>query len=370
MTQLQTAPTENAQQPLELDGARAEAFAGRLIDILDNGSLTLFISLGHRTGLFDTMAALGPGTSAEVARAAAMDERYVREWLGGLVVGGIVEYAPETGHYTLPPEHAASMTSAAGPDDVALFTRYIPLMGQVEDEIAHVLREGGGVPYSAYPAFQTLQRDETSRVYDAMLVGSILPLAPGLVEQLEAGIDVVDVGTGAGHAVNVMARAFPRSRFLGIDISEEGIALGRAEATAWGLDNTRFEVRDAASLTGRFDLVTAFDTVHDQAHPTRLLRSVAESLAEDGLFLMGDIAFSSNLEENIGNPLGPTVFALSLFHCMTVSLAYGGEGLGTAWGTQQALEMLAAAGFGDVTSEQVEGDPLNIYYLARKAPRA
>ncbi len=356
----------NTELHTEFDTQRAEEFAGRLVTMLDDASLVLLTSVGQRTGLFDAMAGLGPATSTEVARAAALDERYVREWLGGTVVGGLVDFDPVRRTYVLPPEHAAFTTTAAGPDNLGFFAQYISLMGAIEPEIDRVFREGGGVPYSAYPSFQELQRDETARVFDAALVPTMLPLVPGLVERLEAGIDVVDIGTGAGHAVNVMARAFPRSRFLGVDISEEGIGLGRAEAADWGLANARFEVTDAAALAGSFDLITAFDTVHDQAEPTTLLHAIADALADDGVFLMGDIAFSSNLEDNVGNPFAPTVFALSVFHCLTVSLAYGGEGLGTAWGEQRAREMLAAAGFGDVTTAQVEGDPLNVYYIAHR----
>lgn len=352
-----------------LDEERVEAFAARLTSMMDDASLALLTSLGHRTGLFDAMAGLGPATSAEVARAAVLDERYVREWLGGMTVGGFVEYDPAARTYLLPAEHAAATTRAAGPDNVAFITQYIGLMGNVEPEIARVFREGGGLPYSAYPTFQQLQRDETARVFDAALVDGILTLVPGLVERLEQGIDVVDVGTGGGHAVNVMARAFPRSRFLGIDISEEGLGLARAEAEAWGLTNARFEVTDAATLSGRFALVTAFDTVHDQAQPTKFLEAVAGAVADDGIFLMGDIAFSSDLEDNVANPLAPTIFALSVFHCLTVSLAYGGEGLGTAWGEQKARTMLAAAGLGEIDTAQVEGDPFNIYYIARKQGR-
>jgi len=352
-----------------LNQERAEAFGARLMAVIDDASLAMLTSVGHRTELFDALAGLGPSTSDQVARAAALDERYVREWLGGMVVGGFVEYDTAAHTYVLPPEHAAFLTDAAGPDNLAFFTQYFGEMGIIEPEIVRVFREGGGVPYSSYPTLPQLQRDETARVYDAALIDGILPLVHGLVERLEAGLDVVDVGTGGGHAINVMARAFPRSNFLGIDISEEGIGLARAEAEAWGLPNAHFDVADAVSLTGTFDLVTAFDTVHDQAQPTKLLEAVADAVADDGVFLMGDIAFSSHLEENIGEPLAPTVFAFSVFHCLTVSLAYGGEGLGTAWGEQNARSMLAAAGFDAVDTAQVEGDPLNVYYIARRSRR-
>ena len=197
------------------------------------------------------------------------------------------------------------------------------------------------------PEFQALQAEESTPLYDTALVGAMLPLVPGIVERLEAGIDVADVGCGQGHAVNVMAQAFPNSRFVGYDFSEEGIAAGRAEAEWLGLANARFEVRDVANLgaTAQFDLVTAFDTIHDQAQPRRVLRGIVESLRPDGALLMMDMAASSHLEENIEHPMGPLLYAASTFHCMTVSLAQGGEGLGTVWGEQKAAEYLTEAGF-------------------------
>ncbi len=349
-----------------IDEERAAAFADRMVGLLDSGSLALLTSLGHRTGLFDALDGLGPATSEEVARAATLDERYVREWLGGMVVGEVVEYDPATATYVLPPEHAAFTTSAAGTDDIAFFTRYLSLMGAIESEVARVFREGGGVPYETYDTFQTLQRDETARVFDASLVDTIIPLVPGATACLRDGARVLDVGTGAGHAVNVLARAFPDSHFTGVDISEEGIGLARAEAAAWGLDNAHFEVLDAVDVRGSYDLITAFDTIHDQAQPTKVLAAIAEALAEDGVFLMADIAFSSDLEDNVGQTFAPTVFAFSVFHCLTVSLAYGGEGLGTAWGEQLARQKLQEAGFGEVETAQVEDDPLNLYYIARR----
>lgn len=350
-----------------VDQAAAEQFAGRIVGVLDNASLALLLSLGHRTGLLDTLGELDrPATSTDVARAAALDERYVRELLGGLVVAEVLTYDAANRTYRLPPEHAATLTTAAGPDNLAFFTQYVGLMGTIEPEIARVFREGGGVPYEQYATFQPLQRAETARVYDAALVQAILPLASGVIDRLQAGIDVLDVGTGGGHAINVMARAFPNSRFVGVDISTEGIGLARAEAESWGLSNATFQVADAAEFTGTYDLITAFDTIHDQARPTQVLAAIAGALADDGVFLMGDIEFSSKLEENVGNPFAPTVFAFSVFHCLTVSLAYGGEGLGTAWGRQLARQKLTEAGFTDISATYVEGDPLNVYFVARK----
>ncbi|MFC9498225.1 class I SAM-dependent methyltransferase [Streptomyces sp. NPDC056975] len=349
-----------------VDSERKEEFAGRMVRVVNDACLGYLCSLGHRTGLFDAMAPLPPSTSVQIAKAADLDERYVREWLGGLTVAGVVEYRPADGTYWLPPEHAASLTRAAGPENMASLLQDLALLGIVEDEVLDAFRNGGGVPYSSYPRFQELQAEETGRVYDVALVDAIVPLAPGLPERLRAGIDALDIGTGQGHAVNLLAQAFPGSRFHGIDISPTGIAAARAEAERLGLDNVRFDVVDTADLSGTYDLITAFDVIHDLARPARTLDAVAAALRDDGVFLMGDISASSNLEENIDHPLGPTLYTFSVFYCMTVSLGEGGAGLGTVWGRQRALQMLADAGFGDIDVEQVEGDILNVYYVARK----
>ncbi|MEU8346844.1 class I SAM-dependent methyltransferase [Spirillospora sp. NPDC048832] len=349
---------------MSTDTARQEEFTGFVVDVLNKGALALLVSVGHQTGLFDTMSTLPPSTSREIAEAAHLDERYVREWLGGMVVGGVLEYEPGADTYTLPPEHAASLTNSAGVDNLAGMMQYIALMGEVEQQIVECFRNGGGVPYSAYPRFQALQAEETARVYDAALVDTIVPLAPGLTERLRDGIDVLDVGTGQGHAPIVLAQAFPRSRFLGLDQSEDGIAAARAEADRLSLDNVRFTTGDASKIDGRYDLVTAFDVIHDLARPQEVLNAIAASLRDGGTFLMGDIAASSRLEENIGHPFGPALFGFSVFYCMTTSLSTGGAGLGTVWGEQIARRMLQDAGFTDVQVRSVEGDPVNAYYVA------
>jgi len=314
------------------------------------------------------MAGLPPSTSAQIAQATGLNERYVREWLGAMVTGRIIEYDPNSGAYRLPPEHAATLTRAAGPDNLANLAQYIPLMGNVEEHIISAFRNGGGVPYSAFPRFQQLQAEESAQIHDAVLIDVTLPLVPGLVDRLNAGIDVLDIGCGQGHSINLMARAFSNSRFTGYDFSEEGIAAANSEAAAWGLSNARSEVKDAATLNepAAYDLITAFDTIHDQAQPTGVLRAIAEALRPGGVFLMVDIAASSNVHENMDHPLGPALYAVSTMHCMTVSLALSGEGLGTMWGEQLARQKLAEAGFTNVEVKQVPGDFLNNYYIATK----
>jgi SAM-dependent methyltransferase len=215
--------------------------------------------------------------------------------------------------------------------------QFIPLLAAVEQEVVECFRHGGGVPYSSYERFLTLMAEDSATVHDASLIDDILPVVPGALDRLAAGIDVADIGCGQGHAVNLMAQAFPASRFSGFDFSAAAIAAGWGEAESLELDNARFEGCDVATLDapGRFDLVTAFDAIHDHANPGRVLANIASSLRPGGTFLMGDIKASSHVEDNIEVPWAAFLYTASTLHCMTVSLALDGDGLGTVWGPRR-----------------------------------
>jgi SAM-dependent methyltransferase len=351
-----------------IDPAKAEAFAGHVIGILNGGMTSLMISVGHRTGLFDAMASMPPSTSQEIARATGLNERYIREWLGNMTTARILEHDPAKGTYWLPAEHAASITRAAGPNNLATFAEFVSQMGMVEDGVVEAFQKGGGVPYSQFPKFQQMMAGLSAQIFDATLLDVVVPLVPRLRERLEAGADVADIGCGQGHAINLLAQAFPKSRFVGYDFSAEGVAAGRAEAKAMGLRNATFEEKDVTALgeSSRFDFITAFDSIHDQAHPRKVLRGIHEALKPGGTFLMVDIAANSAHGDNMDHPMAPAFYAISTFHCMTVSLALGGEGLGNMWGMQKARELLAEAGFKDAEVKHVEGDIMNAYYICRK----
>jgi 2-polyprenyl-3-methyl-5-hydroxy-6-metoxy-1,4-benzoquinol methylase len=352
----------------QFDQVEAEAFAERMVDVLNSASIALMTSIGHRTGLFDAMAGLPPSTSEQIADAANLNERYVREWLGAMVVGRIVEHDPENGTYQLPQEHAAFLTRAAAPENMAAFTQWIPLLGSVEDGIVDSFKNGGGVPYSAFPRFHEVMAEESGQTVVAALTDHILPLVPGLPKRLEEGIDVLDVGCGSGRALNLMARKFPNSRFVGYDFSEEAISRARAEAQEHGTTNVRFEARDVTALGEKdsYDLITTFDAVHDQADPAAVLKGITDALKDDGVYLMQDIAGSSHHHGDMDHPIGPLLYTVSTMHCMTVSLAQDGEGLGAMWGEEKAKEMLKEAGFTEVEVEQLPHDFQNSYYIIKK----
>lgn len=347
-----------------------DEFAARVTGALDSAGLALLLSLGHQSGLLDTMAALPESaTSAAIAAASGLDERYVREWLGGMTVARVVEYDAAAASYRLPAHRAAVLTRTAGPANLARIAQYIALLGEVEQDVLGCFRRGGGLQYSQYPRFHTIMAERSGEVFDTALVDTVLPLVDALPERLRAGIDVADFGCGSGHAVNVMARAFGASRFTGIDFSAEGIERATREAAQRGLPNAKFESRDLAAMdtTSAYDLITAFDAIHDQARPAQVLANIHRALRPGGTLLMVDSKASSRLEENIGVPMTTYRFTVSLMHCMPVSLALDGAGLGTMWGRQLAASMLAEAGFVDVTVTEIDVDTSNYYYIARKA---
>ncbi|MHC4940996.1 MAG: class I SAM-dependent methyltransferase [Planctomycetota bacterium] len=274
-----------------LNTAASEAFAGRMIEIANHGALALMISVGHRTRIFDTLTDLGDASPADLAERAGLNERYVREWLGAMVTGGILDHDPAAGTYSLPPERAAWLTRSASPDNLAVTTQFIPLLGSVEDDIVECFQRGGGVPYTRFRRFHEVMAEESNQTVVAGLEEHILPLIEGMIDRLEEGIDVLDVGCGSGRAMNWLARRFPNSRFRGYDFSEEAVANARREARLHTTPNVEFHVRDAAALQDveRYDLITAFDAIHDQARPAAVLAGIQRALKPGGIFLMQDI---------------------------------------------------------------------------------
>ncbi len=351
-----------------IDQARSDRFAEKMFSLLNHGALTIMISIGHRTGLFDSMCELPPSTSAGIAEAAGLNERYVREWLGAMVTGGVVEYDPQNGTYHLPAEHAAWLTRKATPNNFAVSTQWFSIAGSVEDKIVECFQKGGGVPYKEFKRFNEVMSEESNQTVVVPLLDHLLPLVPGIKDRLSAGIEVLDVGCGSGFALIEMARTYPNSRFTGYDLLPEAIERGKARAEENGLTNISFESRDVSKFEDRerFDLITTFDAVHDQADPARVLSNIYEALKDDGFYFMQDIKGSSHVEKNMDNPLAPFLYTVSCTHCMTVSLAQGGKGLGAMWGRELACEMLREAGFSEIDVKELPHDPINYYYIIRK----
>ncbi len=350
----------------QIDMEKAQAFAGQLFGYYGGGILSLMIDIGHKKGLFEA-AAKGPATSQELATRAGMNERYVREWLGAVTTSGIFQYDRNSRKYTLPAEHAVCLTGDTG-FNMAPMSQFVAHTGKHVHKVADAFQNGGGVPYSEFrPEFTELLDQINRRGYDENLIGVYLPSATGLPDRLRQGIRVADIGCGTGHCINIMAKEYPNSTFVGYDIAEDAIAAGNQEAKKMGLSNARFEVLDCAKLPPepKFDLITCFDAIHDQVAPATVLQRISDGVAPGGIFLMVDIKANSDVADNIGNPMAPFLYGVSVMHCMTVSLAHNGAGLGTVWGEQLARQMLADAGFASVEVHAAP-DPINSIYVCRK----
>ncbi|KAJ3298180.1 hypothetical protein HK104_011030 [Borealophlyctis nickersoniae] len=345
-----------------------------LINIANSSALSILISIGHRLGLFDVLP-LTPQdglTSTDIAQKAGLNERYVREWLGGLVCGKIVSFDPSNGRYHLEPDYAPFLTQSS-PENMAPFISFLPMMGAVQDKIVKCFRKGGGVPYEEFPRFHEVMEQMTEKTLLPVLFSDVLPLDPAIPALLERGnTSFIDIGCGHAHALLALAERYPTSQFTGLDLSASAIASATAAATEKGLSNVRFVVADVDAalpegLVGSFDIATTFDAVHDQARPDIGLKAVYELLKPGGIYLMQDINASSHLHNNIPHPTGPFLYTISLCHCMTVSLAQpGGMGLGTVWGVEKATEMVQEAGFRDVKVNHLEVEPMNFYLICRK----
>ena len=356
---------------IPFSSAKADDFANRLLTILNQSSLCLMMSIGHRTGLFDTMSNLQPSSSAEIAASAGLNERYVREWLGAMVTGGVVELDPSTNRFFLPREHAAALTRAAGSNNMSVFTQYIGLMGSVEDDIVECFHKGGGVPYSRFPRFHAVMAEDSGQSVLSSLESHILPLIPGLSDKLANGIQMLDVGCGRGLIMNRLAELFPKSRFTGMDLSSEAVMFAWEAAAEKKLRNVEFIVADLSHFdqtaeVEAFDVITTFDAIHDQKFPLNVLKGIHRALRPDGVYLMQDIKGSSHMHKNIDHPIGTFLYTVSCIHCMTVSLAQGGEGVGAMWGEEMTRDYLQKAGFRSVEKHELAHDIQNNWYVARK----
>jgi ubiquinone/menaquinone biosynthesis C-methylase UbiE len=288
-----------------------------------------------------------------------------------MVTGGVVDYVPDTKTYRLPPEHAAYLTRKAGADNFAVFMQYAAVMGEVEDEILTCFREGGGVPYERFHRFHEVMAEDSGQSVLSSLESHILPLVSGLTEKLKAGIRMLDVGCGSGRIINKLASMFPKSDFTGMDLSSDAINTAKKEAGISGISNVEFIVKDLCNFdqsapVEQYDLVTTFDAIHDQGKPLNVLKGIYRALKPDGVYLMQDISGTSRLEKDIEHPIGTFLYTISCMHCMTVSLAQNGEGLGAMWGEEKTKEYLKRAGFGTVKVNKLAHDIQNNWYEVRK----
>ena len=359
-----------------------ENFSDKLITILNHGALNLALGIGYAHKIFDTMDDRNrPLTLEALSAATGLDGRYLKEWLGIMVTGGIIELheSPDgindrPDRFFLPRDHGDLLCRRAGSGNLGVYTQEIPLLTSCAmDAVRDGFKTGDGIPFERYPKFQAFMAQLSDAKHEQVLVDEFLPSVDGgrIIGQMKAGIRVCDLGCGRGVALNLMARAFPDSEFTGMDNHGAAIDSARNAAKKQGLSNVTFMVQDAAAvseskdLESRFDYITAFDAIHDQAHPMAALRGILHMLKPSGTFSMIDIKAGSKIRDNLDHPMAPFLYTVSLMHCMPVGLNDNGRGLGMMWGREQALELLGEAGFTRVSAEEIPNDPFNLHFLCR-----
>lgn len=347
-----------------MDRAAVWEFMERFVDMAA-GAATLFtLAVADRAGLMKVLADSEPLTVGQAAGTAGLDERYVQEILSQLAASGVLDYDPTTETFLLPPERATVIADDSSPYAMTGWLDMLPTAGNFIDEVAEATRHGGGVSASQYPDRMGQAVDRANAPSTKLLLTrKWLPTMPDVVEKLERGGRVADVGCGFGTAVLTMASAFPASEFIGYDVDQRAVEAASAKAAETALSNVSFEVLGAAEIPKGFDLITTFDVVHDLADPLAALTRFREALNADGTFLMMEQSVGARLEDNLESRAA-LLYGVSLLFCMTQSLAAGGVGLGTAWGPERAEALCREAGFTHFRRLPVES-PFSAFFEVR-----
>jgi SAM-dependent methyltransferase len=349
-----------------LDEAALEQFVHQAVGDLAAAISGLMLHLGDRLGLYRAMAGAGPLTSAALAERTDTHERYVREWLGNQAAGGYVRYDVDAGTFELGPEQALVLADEESPVFLGGAFETVASCYADHEAFFRAFTSGVGIGWGEhddrlYSGCLRLFRPG----YQANLVQSWLPALDGVVDKLQSGASVADVGCGYGASTVIMARAFEHSSFVGIDSHGPSIEEARTAARDAGVEHrTRFDVASADHIPGNgYDLVTMFDCLHDMGDPVGAARHIRESLADDGTLLLVEPAAGESLEDNL-NPVGRLYYGLSTVICTPSSLAQDvGRGLGAQAGPRQLTQVLNEAGFSHV--RVATSTPFNLILEAR-----
>ncbi|QGG93772.1 class I SAM-dependent methyltransferase [Actinomarinicola tropica] len=330
--------------------------------------VSLLVHLGDRLGLYRTLRDAGPVTAAELAATTGYDERWVLEWLRGNAAAELLDSADGT-TFALSPEGAAVLADEHDSLAFAAGAFGAPMEPAVVDDLADAFRTGQGLPYDRLGPSGAHRTERMLGPWARLaLVPKILPALDGVVDKLEAGAQVADVGCGAGVALTAIAESYPRSRVHGFELSRHALDRAEARVEALALDNVTLHHQRAEDLPtdGRFDLILTFDCLHDMTHPEQAIAAIRRALAPDGTWLVKEIRASGDWTTDRRNPVLAMMYGFSLTSCMSSALSEpGGAGLGTmGLSTDLMREMATAAGFSRFTVHDVD-DPANLYYEIR-----
>jgi SAM-dependent methyltransferase len=335
-------------QAVEIDGDKLMEFVFNAVGEVGATLNAALVVMGDKLGLYRALAGAGALSPAELAERTGSAERYVREWLNAQAAGGYVDYDPESGRYTLPPEQTVALTDADSPAYLPGFFQLA--LGSVIDspKIVEKARSGDGFGWHehVHDVHEGCERFFRPG-YNANLVSEWLPALDGVVEKLQRGGLVADVGCGHGSSTILMAQAFPHSSFVGSDYHEGSIETARRRAQEAGVaDRVRFHVASATEDGGAdYDLVTMFDCLHDMGDPVGAARQVRGSLKPDGTWMIVEPQAGDRIEDNL-NPVGRAYYGFSTFLCTPASLSQDvGLALGAQAGEARIGDVVGAGGF-------------------------
>ena len=351
----------------QLDESEVQRFAERAIGDLSAMWTVALCYVGDRLGLFRDLHENGPATASDLAARTGVDERYAAEWLRGLTAPGYLTHDGRTGRHELSPEHAMVLAIEGGPFFLGGGYEGFGAMLEPLESVVRAFRSGGGVRQEEYGvAWWSGMERLTNGWFENLLLPVWIPSMPNVERRLHAGCEYADVGCGSGRALVKLAHAFPRSRFVGYDAFPLQVERARTRLRDEGLsDRVGVEVADASEdLPQRYDVISTFDVIHDAVDPLGLLRGIRRSLAADGIYICLDTNCADRHEDNSG-PVASMLYGVSLFYCMTTSLANGGAGLGTCGLPEaKARELCMEAGFSNLRRVPIENPFNNLYEVS------
>jgi ubiquinone/menaquinone biosynthesis C-methylase UbiE len=347
----------------DIDQSKVESFMKKVAQDTSGLAVTVMAALGDRLGLFKDLAVNGPTISPNFATRTGINQYYAKEWLAGMTSAGYLKYDPSSEMFRLPLEHRPVLSQEEGPYFIGGTHQMILGMLTIVEYLEDAFRSGKGIPMEAYGAntWEGMERDMIG-LYKAKLLQEWIPAMPEVQKMLERGVHVADIGCGTGRILIMLAQAFPKSRFFGIDIFQPLIERARSNAETAGVsDLIRYEVRDASlGLPDRFDLITTFDVMHE-TNPLQMLRVIRKSLKPRGRYVCLDVKCAEALEDNI-NPLAALRYGFSLLFCMSTALANGGEAQGTMGLPEEKMKQLCfEAGFSNIRAVPLEKSNHNLY---------
>jgi SAM-dependent methyltransferase len=342
-------------------------FSERIIDEINTALSCLNLYLGHRLGLFEALAKAGSATPQEIAEQTGYNDRYLREWLECMTVNGYIDHESSNGHFSISPEHSIPLLDGDNPNYVAPFLYWVPSLTGVLTPLMEAFRTGGGVPYESYgdDALEAIGMGNRPMFLNDY-VEKWIPAMPDVKARLEAGGRVADIGCGVGWSSIYLALGFPKVLIDAYDLDRESVAQAMSNVKEAGIEErVTFHLAAAEEIQPKepYDLVTAFECIHDMAYPVKALRRMREILAPDGTVLVADEAVGENLEEN-RNFMGRFMYNFSVLHCLPQALIFpDAAGTGTVMGESTFRGYAEEAGFSKVDVLPIENPFWRFYHL-------